>query len=602
MEGVEHGTELAGRYRLEERLRSTSAGESWRAVDTTLGRPVAVRLVPHDTADDVLDAARRAAVVEDPALLRVLDVAQEPRADGPLTYVVSEHVDAVPLADLLRRGPLPADQVRAVVGRTATALAAASAAGLHHEVLTPEHVLCLPDGGVKVEGLAVEAAARGGGAHTADDAARADAVALVALLHAGLTATWPMEPVPGLGATPLEDGTPVPPADLVDGVPNDLDTLCAVTLGDVDDGPRTPQEVVEELRPWDTGLRPSPVAAAGLRPAGRFPRRGGAGPAAAGAAAGVAAGAAAAGAASHGTDRPAPTAAPTAAPDETAAISRAELFDEGAATAPVSFAKADAGDDHDTDHERHWSDGDDDGGWDRRDDGYDDGYGYQDDDGEYDEGEYDDGYDEHDDERSSRRPLVALGVLAVLVVVGLFLAIQAIGGIELPGGGGGTAQPSSSSSSSAPPPSETAAPPAGGVQVSGVRTLDPGGGDGENDETAPAAIDDDPASFWRSSTYRSAEFGGLKDGVGLVVTLTAAVPVSEVTLQVNGNGGTVELRSAPGQGLEGSQVIGSASPATGTVTLRPDQPVTTQHLVIWFTELPDVGGSFRIELADVAVA
>ncbi|WP_460433885.1 protein kinase family protein, partial [Angustibacter speluncae] len=279
MEGVEHGTELAGRYRLEERLRTTSAGESWRAVDTTLDRPVAVRLVPHDTADDVLDAARRAAVVEDPALLRVLDVAQEPRADGPLTYVVSEHVDAVPLADLLRRGPLPADQVRAVVGRTATALAAASAAGLHHEVLTPEHVLCLPDGGVKVEGLAVEAAARGGGAVTADEAARADAVALVALLHAGLTATWPMEPVAGLEATPLDGEVPVPPADLVDGVPNDLDTLCAVTLGDVDDGPRTPQEVVEQLRPWDTGLRPTPVAA-GLRPAGRFPRRTGSGAAA----------------------------------------------------------------------------------------------------------------------------------------------------------------------------------------------------------------------------------------------------------------------------------------------------------------------------------
>lgn len=588
MEGVEHGTELAGRYRLEERLRSTSAGESWRAVDTTLDRPVAVRLVPHDTADDVLDAARRAAVVEDPALLRVLDVAQEPRADGPLTYVVSEHVDAVPLADLLRRGPLPADQVRAVVGRTATALAAASAAGLHHEVLTPEHVLCLPDGGVKVEGLAVEAAARGGGAHTADDAARADAVALVALLHAGLTATWPMEPVPGLAATPDEDGTPVPPADLVDGVPNDLDTLCAVTLGDVDDGPRSPQEVVEELRPWDTGLRPTPVAAAGLRPAGRFPRRAGSG--AAGAAAGVAAGAAVAGAAAaRGADRPAP------APDETAAISRSELFDEGGATAPVSFAKTGTDEDHDADG--HWSDhhdDDHDGGWD-------DGDGY---DGEYDEGydEHDDEeYDEHDDDRSSRRPLIALGALAVLVVVGLFLAIQAIGGIELPGGGG-TAQPSGSTSSSAPPASETAAPPAGGVQVSGVRTLDPGGGDGENDETAPAAIDDDPASFWRSSTYRSAEFGGLKDGVGLVVTLTAAMPVSEVTLQVNGNGGTVELRSAPGQGLEGSQVVGTASPATGTVTLRPDEPVTTQHLVIWFTELPDVGGSFRIELADVAVA
>jgi hypothetical protein len=583
VEGVEHGTELAGRYRLEERLRSTGSGESWRAVDTTLDRPVAVRLVPHGAATDVLDAARRAAVVEDTALLRVLDVAQEPGSDGPVTYVVSEHVDAVPLGDLLRRGPLPADQVRALVGQAATALAAASAAGLHHEALTPDHVLCRPEGGVKVEGLAVEAAAQGRPAATAEDAARADAVGLVALLHAGLTGTWPLDPVPGLPASPRDGGVLVPPGELVDDVPNDLDTLCAVTFGTVDDGPRTPQELVEELRPWDAGLRPATAARGPQRPAGRFPRRPGAG-AAAGAAAGVAAGAGAAGAA----------AAAGPAPDETAAISRADLFGDEA-TAPVSFAKTADGppaDDapHDAPH-----DGPDDG-YEEYDDGYeeyDDGYAH-----EYDD---DDGYDERE-ERSSRSPMIALGVLALLVVVGLFLAIQAIGGIELPGGDD-TAQPSTSASSSAaPPPSESEAPPAAGAQVSGVRTLDPGGGDGENDETAPAAIDDDPESFWRSSTYRSAEFGGLKDGVGLVVTLTAAAPVSEVTLQVNGSGGVVELRSAPGQGLEGSEVIGTASPATGTITLTPDEPVTTQHLVIWFTELPEVDGDFRIELADVAVA
>ncbi len=569
MEGVEHGTELAGRYRLEERLRTTGSGESWRAVDTTLDRPVSVRIVPHGAADDVLDAARRAAVVEDTALLRVLDVAQQPGADGPVAYVVSEHVDAVPLGDLLRRGPLPADQVRAIVGQAATALAAASAAGLHHEALTPDHVLCRPEGGVKVEGLAVEAAAQGRAAGPADDAARADAVGLVALLHAGLTGTWPLEPVTGLPSSPRDDGGAlVPPADLVDDVPNDLDTLCSVTLGaGVDDGPLSPQELVEDLRPWDAGLRPTPATGAALRPAGRFPRR----------TAGTAAAAAAAGTG----------AAAAAAPDETAPISRVELFDDDAgddrATAPVSFVKTD----------------DDGGGGDHRydepyDEGYDDGYEYEDDDEEYD--------DEPDDDRAGRSPLIALGVLALLVVVGLFLAIQAIGGIELPGGGG-TAQPSpGTSSSAAPPPAETEAPPAAGVQVSGVRTLDPEGGDGENDETAPAAIDDDPSSFWRSSTYRSAEFGGLKEGVGLVVTLTAAAPVSEVTLQVNGDGGVVELRSAPGQGLEGSEVIGTASPATGTLTLTPDEPVTTQHLVIWFTELPEVEGSFRIELADVAVA
>src|SRR5690606_32210440 len=33
-------------------------------------------------------------------------------------------------------------------------------------------------------------------------------------------------------------------------VPNDLDTLCAVTLGPHDDGPHSPGELVRELEPW----------------------------------------------------------------------------------------------------------------------------------------------------------------------------------------------------------------------------------------------------------------------------------------------------------------------------------------------------------------
>lgn len=238
----------------------------------------------------------------------------------------------------------------------------------------------------------------------------------------------------------------------------------------------------------------------------------------------------------------------------------------------------------------------DDQGYDDQGDGYDDDAQDDTDFGEYE----DDG-----EERPDRKPVIALGVLAVLVVVGLFLALQAIGGI---GGGDddvvtepSTDPPASSSAPASAPASEPAAPAGPVPQVSGVRTLDPQGGDGENDETAPRAIDDDPSSFWRSSTYSSAQFGGLKDGLGMVVTLSEESAVSSVTLQVGGSGGAMELRSAPGQGLEGSEVIGTADPGSGTVTIELAEPVTTQNLLLWWTELPDADGSFRIELADVTV-
>lgn len=613
MDGVGYGTELAGRYRLEERLRTTDSSDFWRAVDTTLDRTVGIRLVSAATAPDAMDAARRAAVIDEPSLLRVLDVAQEDGDTGPVTYVVTEFVEASSLADLVRRdGPLPADQVRSLVGQVAQVLATAAESGLHHEALEPTSVLRTPDGAVKVEGLAVDAAAEGRAGAPGDQAARTDAVALVALVYAGLTGHWPLEgEVEGFEPAARIGGSPVAPADVVSGVPNDLDTLCAVTLGPVDDGPQTPAEVVENLRPWNaggpTGRAAAPTAGAGrqartdpepkpdersaMRPPGRFPVRSGtAAAAAAGIAAGVGAagvGAAGGGAAVAGAGSPPPVG------DDTAAMSRADLFDDDQDADDQDVAAGSP------EPERAWTDDGDeayddaDGAWDQ---GEDDGY-------DGDEEDLD-GEDLGDDEaQPDRKPMIALAVLAVLVVVGLFLALQAITGI---GGGDDdvatdpTSDPPVAASSA--PPTSQAAPPTGPVpQISGVRTLDPQGGDGENDDTAARAIDDDPGSFWRSSTYRSAEFGGLKDGLGMVVTLSEEAPVSSVTLQVGGSGGSMELRSAPGQGLEGSEVVGTADPGSGTVTFELAEPVSTQNLVLWWTELPDADGSFRIELSDVTV-
>ena len=641
------GTELAGRYRLEERLRTTASSDFWRAVDTTLDRTVGVRLVAPATAEDAMDAARRAAMVDEPALLRVLDVAQEDGDTGPVTYVVTEFVEADSLADLLRRdGPLPADRVRALVGETAQVLSRVAVSGLHHEALEPTSVLRTPGGELKIEGLGVDAAAEGRAGAPGEQAARTDAVALVALVYAGLTGHWPLDgEVEGLEPAPRIGGAPVPPGDVVSDVPNDLDTLCAVTFGHVDDGPLTPDEVVENLRPWTAAEEAAAMAAAhddgpatealpadlarpdrgatdrtpsparqdaerptgGMRPAGRFPSRGTGTAAAAGAA--VLGGAAGAAAAGRGAGAPVP---PADDAEHTAAISRADLFgdDEPARTGDVAAvppAHDQAAHDrtqHDrTQHDRTQHDPPADDGWD--DGAWDDEEGWSDADDAY-EDEDDEAFGEYEEERAGpdRRPMIALAVLAVLVVVGLVLALQAIGGI---GGDGDdvTTEPTggtTGTSSAAPSTSATDAAPTGPVpQISGVRTLDPQGGDGENDETAPRAIDDDPSSFWKSSTYKSAEFGGLKDGLGMVVTLSAAAPVSSVTAQISGGGGVLEVRTAPGQGLEDSQVVGTATPGSGTVTVELDEPVTTQNVILWWTELPDVSGSFRIELADVTV-
>src|ERR1039458_7115216 len=73
---VAPGTVLGGRYALRRRLSHTKSLEYWSAHDTTLEREVALTILgsEHPNRAGVLDAARRAAGVEDTHLVRILDV------------------------------------------------------------------------------------------------------------------------------------------------------------------------------------------------------------------------------------------------------------------------------------------------------------------------------------------------------------------------------------------------------------------------------------------------------------------------------------------------------------------------------------------------
>lgn len=589
MDGVGHGTELAERYRLEERLLTTRTWQFWRAVDTTLERSVGVMMLDPSTAAETTDAARRAALVEDPRLLRVLDAGTEHVHQHPVTYVVCEFVDGVSLETLLlQAGTLGADTVRTMVGESAQALAHAAENGLHHGRLRPASVLRTVDGSVRVAGLAIEAAAEGGAGQA--DPARADALALVALIYAGLTGRWPLRidvsGGMGLEPAPMVSGVPVPPGDLVSGVPNDLDTLCAVTFGPYDDGPRTPAEVAEELRPWRGQGEPpaaatAPPAATGsprakappptrqgeppaaartptartMRPPSRFPVR-------------LPAGAASVGAAGGGAGAGTPT-------RDTVDFARP------AGTAPMGAEP-----------------------WGPEEPlGWPDPFGPADPLGQYATHDTDEDVAEYEDApRRNPRVVIAAVVAAVAVVVALWMALGALTGPDAEPTAEESAPPAvvTTPTPTATSPTETE-PATTPIQIDSAEALDPGGDGSENNEIEADAVDGDPDTVWKSETYNTAAFGGLKEGVGLAVSLSNPATVTGVTLTVNGSGGSVELRTASGPTLDGSRVVATADVAGGTLEIDLDEPVETQHLVVWFTELPEVGGEFRVELAEVDV-
>ncbi|MGW5784699.1 protein kinase family protein [Streptomyces sp. NPDC003757] len=142
------------------------------------------------------------------------------------------------------------------------------------------------------------------------------------------------------------------------------------------------------------------------------------------------------------------------------------------------------------------------------------------------------------------------------------------------------------------------------IAIAGAHDYDPFGSDGsEYPENVGKAYDGDPGTYWQTSHYASADFGRLKQGVGLVVDLGKVQQVGKVTVTFGGDT-SVELRSGGASGSEPQSFEGYTKVADGngtTVELKPDKELRTRYLLVWLTELPLTEGQFRGRVADIKV-
>jgi hypothetical protein len=247
--GVGPSTVLGGRYAVQRRLEQLPKAERWSAHDTTLERDVVIVCFAEQDAhaDVTLDAARRVAGLDNHRLVRVLDVG---RSEGIAFFVEEAIHDAHSLAQILEQGGLPAEEVRRIAGETATGLEAARGRGLHHLRLTPHSILRSHDGTIKVRGVATTAAMATEEDLDATQAARLDAVGVVAITYAALTSRWPLPGVvAGMESAPHVVGGVPAPSEIAAGVPGDLDALCRLTLNE-DQGPLTPGDFATQIAPW----------------------------------------------------------------------------------------------------------------------------------------------------------------------------------------------------------------------------------------------------------------------------------------------------------------------------------------------------------------
>ncbi len=142
-----------GRYRILEPLGEGGMGRVYLAEDPSLGRRVAIKVLPAELSRDaafrarLLLEARLASALNHPNILTVHDLGEQ---DGTL-YVATELVDGVTLREWAAgRGSGPPAEVLALVRQATRALAVAHAQGLVHRDLKPENLMVRRDGLLKI--------------------------------------------------------------------------------------------------------------------------------------------------------------------------------------------------------------------------------------------------------------------------------------------------------------------------------------------------------------------------------------------------------------------------------------------------------------------
>ena len=151
------GRLLGNRYELLVVLASGGMGRVWRARDTLLERPVAVKVLRSEFTGDATFRARfraeaqHTAALHHPNIASVFDYGELVEDGEQLAYLVMELVEGEALSALLEReGRLDAARTLDIVRQTSAALAVAHAAGVVHRDVKPGNVLMGADGVVKI--------------------------------------------------------------------------------------------------------------------------------------------------------------------------------------------------------------------------------------------------------------------------------------------------------------------------------------------------------------------------------------------------------------------------------------------------------------------
>ena len=145
--------EMLGHFLLQEFIGGGGMGVVFKALDTTLDRIVAVKVVASQRIDEddlhrrFLVEAQSTARLDHPNIARVHYIGR----DRGLPYIVFEYIEGMNVRELVgRQGPLPVGEAIGYAYQIANALAHAWQRDVVHRDIKPSNILITPDGQAKL--------------------------------------------------------------------------------------------------------------------------------------------------------------------------------------------------------------------------------------------------------------------------------------------------------------------------------------------------------------------------------------------------------------------------------------------------------------------
>ncbi|MFE5774337.1 hypothetical protein [Brachybacterium sp. NPDC056505] len=217
---------------------------------------------------------------------------------------------------------------------------------------------------------------------------------------------------------------------------------------------------------------------------------------------------------------------------------------------------------------------------------------------------------EPDEQRSRQTQWILIGAALVVIIALVFAITSVTSGLREAATGPNekaTTQPApteSKTNAQVQPTETTESATEGPPPTFGEPEVFAEGGNGNADhsEDSSRLTDGSKDSYWSSKIYQSADYSGLKDGIGIKLPFEKTSTLKKITVSTaDTEGGSMELYALKEDGSRGDKLGDGEFTDGGDVEFTLDEPVQADGVELWIAELPNstTGDGFRARIQEI---